>query len=621
MTLADQVLEALRPYDLQGRSGQYRCNSPLRPGSNSHGFSLIIEGDERGAWTDHVSGASGSLADLAEQLGIAVDRPHRTQVESSKRAYRGLDEYAALKGVPPEVFAAAGWTETTYQQRPALEFPTRTGIRYRFLDGESPKFKPRDVGYAPCWYGLQKAAHLASATAQPLVICNGEPSVVVAQHFGLPACAITNGESKNIPDHLLDELCAAWQGAVVVALDCDDTGRRGAQKYAAALTARRLPHVVLDLGLSDNGDLADFCKLHTSDSAAALVKLAPAPAPPAASPVPPAALSALVSELIGLRRAEQPASAVIARLRAELDALELESRPDATIGMNDLIQQFQQQLAEAMANPNQVRGMRTHLNTLDHFVGGWQAGRLHILIGETGTGKTTAAASIVSAFIETAPGLVVPTEGTPTYWLGKLLAVRAGVNTELFESGKIDDATFRRVTTELTRIGAARVHVYDSQSPTPDEIRAAVQRGIAEHGYKWLLLDSLSNLSIPHAKGIFDTASAAADFALEMTRLGLVVIATAQVGRNLEEKAVKMPGKHSAKGSGRLEDNADVLLGLYNHQQYVESGQAEENALFPAGTLAIRCLKHRHRGSAEGKHVTVTYRPGVGIYEFRSDQK
>lgn len=217
--------------------------------------------------------------------------------------------------------------------------------------------------------------------------------------------------------------------------------------------------------------------------------------------------------------------------------------------------------------------------------------------------------------------MVVPTEGTPAYWLSKLVAARAGINTESLEAGTLDETAHRRVQSELTRIQSTRVHIYDRQSPTPDEIRAFVQRGIAEHGYKWLLLDSLSNLAVPNSKGIFDTTSAAADFALEMTRLGLCVIATAQVGRNLEDKAVKMPGKHSAKGSGRLEDNADVLLGLYNHQQYVDAGQAEENALFPAGTLAIRCLKHRHKGASENKHVTVVFRAGIGIYEFRSDQK
>lgn len=625
MTLADQVLEALRPYDLQGRSGQYRCNSPLRPGSNSHGFSLVIEGDDRGAWNDHVTSESGSLIDLAERLGIAVpERPQRTQVETSKRPYRGLADYAALKGVPPEVFTAAGWKETVIadqgKDRPALEFPTRTGNRYRFLDGQNPKFKSV-FGYTPCWYGLQKAARRAADTQQPLVICNGEPSVVVAQHFGMAACAITNGEAKNIPDHLLDELCAAWHGVVVIALDCDETGRRGAQKYAAALSSRRITHIVLDLGLSDSGDLADFCKLHTSDCVPALAKLTPAPAPVAPDAAPSAALSSLVSELINLRRAEQPADVVIARLRAELDALELESRPDAVISMGDLVDQYRAQLADALANPGKIRGMRTHLATLDKFVGGWQTGRLHIIIGETGTGKTTCAASIVSSFIEDSPGMVVPTEGTPAYWLSKLVAARAGINTESLEAGTLDETAHRRVQSELTRIQSTRVHIYDRQSPTPDEIRAFVQRGIAEHGYKWLLLDSLSNLSVPNSKGIFDTTSAAADFALEMTRLGLVVIATAQVGRNLEDKAVKMPGKHSAKGSGRLEDNADVLLGLYNHQQYVDAGQAEENAMFPAGTLAIRCLKHRHKGASENKHVTVVFRPGIGIYEFRSEQK
>ena len=54
---ADKVLSALAHYELRAKSGgRYTSNSPLRPGSNSHAFSLIINGPEYGAYHDHLVG-------------------------------------------------------------------------------------------------------------------------------------------------------------------------------------------------------------------------------------------------------------------------------------------------------------------------------------------------------------------------------------------------------------------------------------------------------------------------------------------------------------------------------------------------------------------------------------
>ena len=139
---AERVLAALASYDLkmEREAGKYRCNSPLRPGSNSHAFTLIIHDAEHGAYFDHVSEDSGTLYDLAQHLGLELPAV-RHVIENTKRVYNGLADYAQAHGVSAEVFAMAGWSETTYQDRPALAFMTQTGTRYRFLDGDKPTYR------------------------------------------------------------------------------------------------------------------------------------------------------------------------------------------------------------------------------------------------------------------------------------------------------------------------------------------------------------------------------------------------------------------------------------------------------------------------------------------------
>lgn len=263
------ILSALEAYQLKPDGDhQWRCNSPLRPGSDSHSFRIKIQPDgEHGAWHDHVSGEGGSLYELAARLNIAL--PERTSVPDTKRAYQGLEDYAEAHGVEASVLTAARWQFVRISGRPALEFPTRTGTRWRFLDGAKPAYKS-EANYQRCWYRLEHAIKIANATEQPLVICNGEISTLVGQHYGVAACCVTAGEKPEIPPDLLNALKMQWQGRILVAFDCLDKGSVDGPQLAVQLQSVGFEAKAVDLRLSKGGDLADFCKLHGSGAAQAL---------------------------------------------------------------------------------------------------------------------------------------------------------------------------------------------------------------------------------------------------------------------------------------------------------------------------------------------------------------
>lgn len=271
---AERVLAALASYDLkpEHEAGKYRCNSPLRPGSNSHAFTLIIHDGEHGAYMDHVSEDSGTLYELAAHLGIDLPASPRQSIASTKRVYSGLGDYAQAHGVGVEIFKAAGWSETTYQDRPALAFTTQTGSRHRFLDGDKPTYKS-PMGYERCWYGLKRAVQLATETQQPLVICNGEASTVAAQHYSLAACAVTGGEPATLPPALLAELQASYSGDICIAFDCLDKGVEAAPVLAEQLRSSGYNARAVDLRLSKGGDVADFCHLHGAETVIDFAKL------------------------------------------------------------------------------------------------------------------------------------------------------------------------------------------------------------------------------------------------------------------------------------------------------------------------------------------------------------
>lgn len=199
---------------------------------------------------------------------------------SSKRAYRNLADYAAQQGAPVEAFRQWGWQETTYRHRRALEYTTATGPRWRYIDGAEPRHdSPK--GYKFSWYGLTEALALAGDN-RPLVLVNGAAAVVVAQHYGVPAFAVSGGESSAIQAHLLDELLKAWAGEIILPADSDDTGRNSAARRIRQFIDAGYIARAVELQLERNGDFADFCKVHGRDSLhrlADLPEIAPAPPP------------------------------------------------------------------------------------------------------------------------------------------------------------------------------------------------------------------------------------------------------------------------------------------------------------------------------------------------------
>lgn len=221
-------------------------------------------------------------------LGIDYNSNGKHAVENSEIAYHSRKHYAAVKGVPESVFSDAGFSEIeTYQGRPAMKYPTydkddKKWWRVRFMDGKKPKYKPIETGTPTVWYRLQQAMGMSNKSEKPMVIVNGETSVVVAQHFGIPAYCKTGGEMK-LPDFLLQELQEAYKNSRprenLIALDCDEKGRRAAKAIEKQLLEGKWKPSIIDLGFADTGDFADFCKLHTDTSAKRLQGLVSASKP------------------------------------------------------------------------------------------------------------------------------------------------------------------------------------------------------------------------------------------------------------------------------------------------------------------------------------------------------
>lgn len=256
-----------------GAGWEYRFNPPWREGADSFAGALLVhdESGEKGAFRDFRDEFyQGSLYELALQLGVEVPEKQRRKIKE----FANLAEYAEYKNVPVDVFIRAGYQDDmricpkTKEPRRCITFPTRNGIRVRFIDGNVPKFM-NPKGFKTCWYGLARAVQLAIKYGIPLVLVNGEPSVICAQYWGIPAFSVAGGtESNTLTRELLDELRTIYpQGRIITALDCDSRGRTASAAKSAQLRREGWDSLSVDFGSEVVGfDMADFGAMHTDQT-------------------------------------------------------------------------------------------------------------------------------------------------------------------------------------------------------------------------------------------------------------------------------------------------------------------------------------------------------------------
>lgn len=628
-TTAERVLLALQPYNLKSEgTGKYRCNSPLRPNSDSHAFTLTIQPDgEHGAYKDHARPEDrGSLYDLADLLNVETNRVH---VDNTKREYADLEEYAVAHGVTAEIMRKAGWQDRKMVKdkgvdRPALPFHTANGTRYRFIDGVKglAPYKS-DFGYKSCWYGLARAVEMARKQGIPLVLCNGEVSTVVAQAHDIPAAAITNGEKK-YPNELLQELLKTWDGSFWIAMDCDSTGKHAAKEIADQLIGREV--TIIDLGLTNGGDLADLCRLFGDEARVELgkraVTLPPSEAPASAVE----ALAKTLSELKGeIRKDERMKDGarletLLAQAQAEIDRVSMNAAKPMVVSFADVARENKEELVYRVENPNPIQGLRSNIPSLDLAVGGFEP-EIYVILGATSMGKSTLAVSITREFILQAPGFIATTESNPNRWFNKLVGSITRIPSDQIETGRLDQRQHASINAQYDRLQALGCDLLKHGSPTISQLRAGLLEGMEKRGYEWCIVDSISKFRHPGANSIYDRMSYVNDGIQElMQELNIPFLMTSQVGRDVGSRPAgqKMPTIDDAYGSGVIEHNAGVVLGLYNHQYYVDLGTETPNDNFPEGTADARILKNRWRGNARISAVKLLYVGGAGFYEVET---
>lgn len=232
-------------------------------------------------------------------------------------------------------------------------------------------------------------------------------------------------------------------------------------------------------------------------------------------------------------------------------------------------------------------GVPTGFHGLDAIIGGLKPGQNIVVGAATGSGKTALMLSIaLNAACAGKRVFIWSGEMTIDENVSRFVSMLSGVDLQKVVNKALTPVEVARVSEAVTRFRQLPIIINDS-AMTPMQLGLRVKHH-AMRGLDLVIVDYLGLLSVPGAATRYAELSAASLACKRIAKQERVaVLAASQLNRDAVRRDNARPGLHDFKESGEIENNADIILGLYR-----DDLNNENSALPNTGEVTI--LKHRH---------------------------
>ena len=252
------------------------------------------------------------------------------------------------------------------------------------------------------------------------------------------------------------------------------------------------------------------------------------------------------------------------------------------------------QIDDAYANPDKLRGLPTGFADFDRMTGGLRPGDLVIVAGRPSMGKTTLAVNMAEYAAlhhrESRASVAIFSMEMPSEQvITRMLSSIGGVPLQNLRSGRISDDDWVRITSATSQLSEAKIFIDETPALTPTELRARARRIKREHGLDLIVVDYLQLMQVPGTKENRATEIAEISRGLKVLakELSCPVIALSQLNRGVEQRESKKPVMSDLRESGSIEQDADMILLIYREEVYDRNTTRK-------GIAEIDLVKHRN---------------------------
>jgi replicative DNA helicase len=240
--------------------------------------------------------------------------------------------------------------------------------------------------------------------------------------------------------------------------------------------------------------------------------------------------------------------------------------------------------AKAYENDGAITGLSWGLREMDHKTLGLNAGELIVVAGRPSMGKSALIASWarkVTAGPTGAPGILFSLEMGDIDISTRILSDEMhaiGINVPFWaiKSGRFKEAYFNTMIDATRRLQDQPLIIEQQPNLSLAQISSRIRQAKRRQGIKWAAVDHLGLVKPSErykgnkASELGEVTSGLKGLAKE---LGIPILLLAQINRQVESRDDKRPQLSDLRDSGRIEEDADVIVMLYRKAYYLLRSQ------------------------------------------------
>lgn len=301
---------------------------------------------------------------------------------------------------------------------------------------------------------------------------------------------------------------------------------------------------------------------------------------------------------------------VLYTLQKEIENIENHNTNDS-LTSKDLISVVLKDMELAAENGAKVLGQSSGLKALDKVIGAFEDGDLIVIAARPSMGKSSIISTLSIQAIEDQKGVLIESLEMPAKKImTRLIATRAEESLNDLKKGLVKN---RNRFEEATKFfGTDDLIIHDKSYPTLTELQSRIKAVLRKN-------PNIKNIFVDHTGKIQLLGKTREDIEIGQISAMLKKIARdynirvfllQQLNRGLETRENKRPKLSDLKNSGNIEEDADIVLGLYRESYYKQNKENTPSMYKKTQDAAeIIVLKNRdgETGTAhvgfEGKYV------------------
>lgn len=234
---------------------------------------------------------------------------------------------------------------------------------------------------------------------------------------------------------------------------------------------------------------------------------------------------------------------------------------------------------EAQATSDGIVGMRSGIPKLDWLTCGFEPGLLTVLAARPSMGKSAMGWQFGEHVAGDEHGVCLASYEMGASQLGRRgLARIADIDSNKIRRGRLDRFEWDSVVKASSRLGTLPLWISDQPPVTVEGLRSMVQRHMAKHHVRMLIVDYVQQMAGPKNAGNRNNEVEHISRGLKRMAadLGIHVVALAQLSRGVERRDPPRPILSDLRDSGAIEQDADNVLLLWRPEYYFDEDTPDE---------------------------------------------